>query len=468
MVSIRRSLWLLLAACAALSGTAPLAQAQGVTPTTTPVITEPRAGTTILPTDVLPLPTIQNRMTFGENLQLRILQKLPARFFFNASVESSWRYESNIYQSPKKSVFVRQLAKNPETGVYDFERLNALVPPNPTTLEAATQWESTSQSLALINREDRIFRVLPNITAGFQLTPRLRVFGNYFMIRDSLWSNTKLNTTIQSVAYGIQKDIPLGPKANLQLEMQARSLFQPHQEPLFDFLPSATVSYIATARTVFFANALAQLRGKFYMQAPTREIDPFYTWGMLHQRGGWSFSASTTFVQNFREPFASNASIPINNYSFISDFEVARRLFRQLPGMQAFIRAEPIWNMKSGNTFGLAGTDFRLYYGIRMAVSKPALTTALDSLRRQLEEQEVAPPSNTPSTSPSKPSAHIPAHEVIASSPQPIHGYLLTAGQPDDAANDAVGSLIPARPTPMLDIAAAEEDDATDSIETAL
>jgi hypothetical protein len=469
LVNIRRSVSLLLAVGATLSGTGQMVSAQGVrnsgpllAQAAAPLINEPRltqptpgVGTTILPTDVLPLPTIQNRMTFGENLQLRVLQKLPARFYFTSTVETSWRYETNIFQSPKKSIFVRQLATDPETNQYSFLRLNALVPPDPITPATSLRWEQTSQQLAIVNREDRIFRVLPNVTAGFAITPRTRVFANYFMIRDSLWDNTRLNTTIQSLAYGVQKDIPIGQRANLQLEMQARSLFQAHQEPLFDFLPGITFSMVATPRTVLFVNALAQMRGKFYMQAPTRELDPFYTWGALHQRGGWSFSASTTFVQNFREPFASNASIPINNYSFISDFEVARRLFRQLPGLQAFIRAEPIWNMEAHNRFGLSGTDFRLYTGIRMSLTKPALTTALDSLRRQLEEQEVAPPS-APGSSPNKPSAHIPAHQVIANTPQPIHGFLTEAGTADEVANAAAGSLTPIKLTPAQQIADGE------------
>lgn len=387
-------------------GTGLLAQAPPSLPAT-PIFDTPRVsgptGTTILPTDVLPLPTIQNRMTFGENLQLRVLQKLPARFYFTGSVESSFRYETNVFQFPKKSRLVRQL------------------PPPQTIRRLSAQDQLTvSNILSLASREDVVFRVLPNVTGGFALTPRTRVFGNYFMIRDSLFQNTRLNTTIHSVAYGAQHDFPLAQRANLQAEIQFRELFQAHQQPVFDFLPGLTLSYVLTPRTVLFANALLQMRGKKYFQAPTKEIDPFYTWGALHQRGGWSFSASSTFVQNFREPFRRNATIPVNNYAFICDFEVARRLFRQLPGLQAFIRAEPIFNFHSHERPGLAGTDFRLFCGLRMAASKPALTTALDSLRRQLEEQEVAPP---PSIQPkSKPSAYLSPEQVIAGTPQPIHG----------------------------------------------
>lgn len=465
-VNIRRSATLLLTVGGILSGIGMPASAQlGQTPAIeSRTITPSPTGTTILPTDVLPLPTIQNRMTFGENLQLRVLQKLPARFFFSSTVETSWRYETNVYQFPKKSIFVRQLATDPTTGAYSFERLNALVPPNPITLRQATTWRSTSNTLAEINREDRIFRVLPNVTGGFQITPRTQVLCNYFMIRDSLWDNTRLNTTIQSIAYGVQHDHQLGQKANLQLQFQARSLFQPHQDPLFDFLPGATISVVATPRTVAYVNALLQLRGKAYFQAPHREMDPFYTWGFLHQRGGWALSCSTTFVQNFRQPFGHNASIRANNYSFISDFELSRRLFRQLPGMQAFIRAEPIWNIERNNRPGLSGVDFRLYTGVRMSLTKPALTGALDSLRRQLEEQEITPPT-PPEGEPSgggKPSAYLQPHQVVAATPQPIHGFLNDSGGPDDVANASAGDLIPVKASPTQQIA--EQEDTTTAL----
>lgn len=391
---------------------APLPTEHITTPTINP-------ATTILPTDVLPLPTIQNRMSFGENLQLRILQKLPSRFYFTSSTETTFRYETNPFQYPTR----RRMARELSGSLAVFNQLNTI------------QQQSITRQLNLPGMSQQIFRILPNVTAGFTLTPHTRVFGNYFMIHDSLMRSTRLNTVINSIAYGVQQDIPLGQRANLQAEIQFRELYQSHGKGAglngtildtrrnFDYLPGLTLSYVVTPRTVAFINALIQIRGKEYFQAPTREFDPFYTWGMLHQRGGWSFSASTTFVQNFREQF-HYATIRQNNYSFISDFEVARRLFRQVPGLQAFVRAEPIWNFHSRYRPGLSGMDFRLFYGIRVALSKPALTSALDSLRRQLEEQEVPAPG--PGTGP-KPSAYLQPEELIANSPQPIHGFLADA-----------------------------------------
>ncbi|MBI4533877.1 MAG: hypothetical protein HY711_08000 [Candidatus Melainabacteria bacterium] len=364
---------------------------------------------TVLPTDVVPLPAAQERMSFGENLQLRVLQRLPARFYFNSSVETSFRYETNVFQFPTKRKFLSQIFQT--------------APPPVFRLLSTENQQRIIRTIEMANNDDMVFRVLPNVSGGWTVTPRTRVFANYFMIRDSLFHNTRLNTVIHSIAYGAQQDIPITRRGNLQLEFQARELYQLHSQPVFDFLPALTFSYILTPRMVVFANTLLQLRGKRYFQAPTREIDPFYTFGGLYQRGAWSFSSTATFVQNFREPFRANASIPQNNYSWILDFELARRLLKQLPGLQAFIRAEPIYNFHSHNRPGLAGVDFRLFFGLRFAVSKPPLTAALEQIRQQLEEQESAPPPGKTPGEP-KPSAFLMPYQLIAGSIQPMHGLL--------------------------------------------
>jgi hypothetical protein len=363
----------------------------------------PAPSSTILPTDVLPLPQVENRLTFGENLQLRLLQKLPANFYFSGSCETSFRYETNPFQFPKKRVLLQKLP-----------------PPAQFRTLPATQQQAIIDELKLVNSEDNVFRVLPNVTAGFTLTPRTRIFGNYFMIRDSLFKNIRLNTVIHSYAYGVQQDIPLGRRGNLQAEVQFRELNQMHQHSVFDFLPALTASFVVTPRMVAYINALMQIRGTKYFQAPTRELDPFYTWGLLYQRNGWNFSASSTFVQNFREQFGRHAAVPQNNYAMISDFEISRRVARQFPGLQAFVRAEPIWNMHSHNRPGLAGMDFRLFYGLRIAVTKPSLTAGLEQLQQQIEEQESEPP--TPINPSNKPSAYLMPYELTASTLQPVHG----------------------------------------------
>lgn len=391
-----------------------LAQAAPVAPVITRTPTS-----TILPTDLVPIPTIQNRMTFGENLQLRILQKLPARFYFSASCETSFRLETNVFQFPMKRIMLYKLLPTPATWF----------------AETQAQQKATLSTLHEASRFDTVYRVLPSCTGGWTLSPHTRVYGTFFTIRDSLFYNTKLNTDIYSYAFGVQHDFQMGQRGNLQADLQFRELNQMHQHSVFDYLPGLTYSYVVTPRTYAFVNALIQIRGRKYFQAPTRELDPFYTWGLTHQRGRWTFSASSTFVQNFRQPFGHHALIPANNYSMISDFEIDRRIFPQIAGLQAFIRAEPIWNMHAHNRTGLSGMDFRLYYGLRLSVSKPALTSALDSLRKQLEEQETEPPAPTPSTPSTKPSAFISPQELTACRPQPFHGYMSEPGAATATAN---------------------------------
>lgn len=365
----------------------------------------------IIPTDVVPLPAAEERLSFGENLQLRILQRLPARLYFNGSVESTFRIETNPFQFPKKSTFINRNFPPPPV----FAQLNAF------------SQNDFYRQLQFVNAFDVVFRVLPNVTVGWTLTPRTRLFGNFFMIRDSLMHNVQLNTTIFSVAYGIQQDVPITRRGNLQVECQARELMQQNGTPVFDLLPALTFSYILTPRLVLFANTLLQARGRGYFKPATRELDPFFTFGGLYQRGGWSVSATGTYVQNWREMYGANASIPINNQSWICDFEVARRLFRELSGLQAFVRAEPIWNFGSHNTPGLAGFDYRFFWGLRMAMGKPPLTAALNQIRQQLEETEgEPPPPSAPGKSPGepRPSAYLMPYELSAIKPQPIHGFI--------------------------------------------
>lgn len=389
---------------------------------------------TIVPTDTLPSQSISNRMSFGENLQLRILQSLPARLYLTGTVESSVRIETNVFQFPMKRQLIRQLPQG-----QDFFRLS----PN--------QRQQVSDILALASREDTVFRILPNVTAGWTFTPRTRLFCNYFFLRDSLAHNISLNTNINSLAYGLQQDIPIpiGKGTNVQVEMQFRDLWQTNQLHVFDFLPGITGTTLVSPRTVAFANALLQLRGTGYFKSPNREIDPFYTIGMLHQCGGWTFSVSSTFVQNFREPFREHATIPINNYAMISDFEIARRPFRQIPGLQVFFRAEPIWNMGAQRTPGLSGMDFRAFWGGRFSAAKQALTSTLEQLRQQIQEQENAPPGPKPTTPGGKPSATIPVYEPVAHARQPIHGMLPETPQLSPAMTAAVYQTIAFGPTPF-------------------
>lgn len=333
-------------------------------------------ASTVIPTDTLPLTIYKSRNAVTEDLQFRVLQRLPARVFLNGTVESSFRLETNPYQFPAKQAMTRKFALPGE-----FQRLSV---PQQNQIRNLINKSSTN---------DVIYRIQPTINLGYAINESTQLFATYFLLRDADYRHHDLSTVVNSFSFGAQKDFRLSSRANIQAQFQCRELLQSKSVPIFDFLPSLTASYVLTPRTVAYINTILQLRGRKYFEAPTRELDPFYTWGILTRKGLWSLSASTTFVQNFREPFGKNAAIRIDNYSMISDFEIARSILAKYPGTQIFCRAEPIWNIHARNQPGLSGIDFRLFWGIRSSFAKPAIIGQVEKIRKQIEELETISPS---------------------------------------------------------------------------
>jgi hypothetical protein len=369
----------LFAALVSLLYLAPAVRAQGLATPGAPVFSQQIAQivtpTTALPTDVVPLPESRGQNPVSNRFQFKLNYKLPTRFYFLSVTEISLRDETNVFQTASRAHMLRAASGG-----------------DPFGLLTADQQASVLKSASIASRNDGVFRVLPNVTAGWALTPKTRVFANYFVLRDQLFHNVSVNTLIESIGGGIQHDFQMGRNGNLQATFQARELYQNHVHDVFDYLPGITYTRSITPHSVVFASALLQLRGKQFIVAPNREIDPFYSLGAVYQRGAWQFSHATTFLQNFRQPFAGNALIPINNYSFVLDFEVARRVHKKLPGLQAFVRAEPIFNMHSNATPGLSGVDFRIFGGLRLTLSKPSILPAVKNIHDQFDEHEVNPP----------------------------------------------------------------------------
>jgi hypothetical protein len=363
-----------------------------------------QASPTILPTDIVPLPALQERQNFGQTFKLKALEFLPAKFYFSATTETSLRDETNVYQYPTK----RQ-----EIGLLGIQPSIFLQPPDVQ--------QEVLKPLSFCSVNDGVFRVFPNLTAGWAFTDRTRIFANYFLIRDELFHNTTLNSLTQSVGGGLQHDFPLNKKAMLQANLQFRELFQNSQIPVFDYLPGLTYQNYISPHSVAYLSTLLQLRGKQPFVSPNREIDPFYTLGYLRQQGRWTCSAAGTFLQNFRQPFAHNAFIPFNNYSFILDFELDRQILKSVPGLQAFLRVEPIYNFHSKTQPGISGMDFRIFCGLRITTGKVPLTAAIKQLRDQLQETQPIPP---PKNNSGPPSTTMLNSDYVASRLQPIHGYV--------------------------------------------
>ncbi len=376
------------------------------------------AQSTILKTDSAPIVSNTDKQLFGQNFQFRLWQKLPARLYFNGYVESTMRIETNPYQTPNKYEYLR----------HDY--------PSPAVYAKMTplQKAAANKGLASVNSFDNVNRVFPNFTVGWALTPNTRLYSSAFMIRDTLIKNYSLDTNIFSAGGGIQNTKYINKKGYIQTGFFMRELWETNIHPVFDYIPSVSYYHNFTPALLTYVSVLTQFRGKQFMNSVNREIDPFYTFGSIYRRGRWMFINTCTFVQNFRNQFGVNALLPTNNYSFICDFEIDRQIFKAVPGLLAFFRAEPVYNMHSNDVVGLSGMDFRLYYGFRFSFAKPALNGVLQQLRQQLEEEEEedkkpkkkAPPKNAPVEQ--KPTAYTMPYELCASKNQPIHGTL----NPDD------------------------------------
>lgn len=341
---------LLLLSLAWASSFAQPAEAQQFSPTPTQNFSPIRLSQTapslpsLVPTDVTPIGLGRERDLLRPGKTFYLLQKLPSRMWINGSVEVSQRGETNVF----------------------FTNSN--------------------------KKADYVFRALPNLSVGYRILPRTSIYTNYFVLKDVFADHGRLSyPTTQSLAWGLRHEIPIRNRTTLQFDLQARELWQASHFRQFDFLPGATLTHVLNPSTIAFGNIQLQLRGKSYFQAPTREIDPFYTLGILHKRGPYTFSFVDTFVCNFRN---GNAIPSQGNLAMISQIEAAREVSKKIPGLVTFVRAEPIFNWNSRGVPGISGFDFRIFGGIRYTFNKSATSVAMDQLRKQLQKS-AEPPSSS-------------------------------------------------------------------------
>jgi hypothetical protein len=303
----------------------------------------------LYPTDTTPVNIGREQEMFRPGPTFYLLQKLPARSWFNLSAEASQRYESNVFLQRKDG------------------------------------------------RSDYVFRILPNISVGYNLEKNTSIYVNYFVIKDVFAGRPQLTfPTNQSLALGVRREVPLGTKATLQFDFQARELWQVPHVRQADLLPGVTYTRVISPRTIAFGNMILQLRGKNYFVAPTREIDPFYTVGFLRSYGNWVLTCACTLVTNFRHPPFNDAIPPVSNNAMIADFEISHPISKKLPNVVVFARAEPIWNWSSKGFPGISGYDFRFFTGIRYTLVKASYSSQIEKLRRQLKQVESLPPISQP------------------------------------------------------------------------
>jgi hypothetical protein len=289
-------------------------------------------GTTVdnkAPVDLAPVKLLERTSpVFPANqFQTGLLYKLPAKFFFYSSTENSLRYETNVLQ----------------------------------TLHH--------------NRSDMVYRVLPNITAGYALTPRTRVSANYFFLRDQYTrDNHALSRNIHSIGGQIQHDIPITERTNLTAGFMGRQLLLSRGQPLSDLLPSLQLTHRVGARGILYGGVLGQIRfrntlGKF------QEGDQFYSFGGMYRLPRWFFLWDNTFITNFGN---RRLRFGPNNQNMIMTLEADYRISPRIP-VVAFVRAQPIFNIGADEATGFAGFNFRIFGGLRLDLNKsPVFPVKMD------------------------------------------------------------------------------------------
>lgn len=264
------------------------------------------------------LPERSSAVFRTNQFQTGLLYKLPARMFFQSSTENSLRLETNVLQTLHR------------------------------------------------NRADMIYRVLPNVTAGYALTKTTRIAANYFFLRDQYTrDNHFLSRNIHSIGLQLNQDIPVNERTNITLGFMGRQLLLSRGQPLFDLLPSIQLTRRVGANGLLYGGVLGQIRfrntfGKF------QEGDPFYTVGAIWRKPRWQFLWDNTLVTNYGN---RRLRFGPNNGQMIMTLEADYKVHPRLP-LIAFVRAQPIFNIGANQAAGFAGFNFRIFGGLRIDMYK--------------------------------------------------------------------------------------------------
>jgi hypothetical protein len=274
--------------------------------------------------DLTPVKLPERGSAFGnmQNFRTGALYYLPARMFFNATVENSLRLETNVFQTEHN------------------------------------------------NKPDMIYRVLPNITLGYATSRTSRVATNFFMFRDQYMEHSnQLSRNIYSIGFRGDKDWILSPRTTMTTSFMARELIISRFDELSDLMPSVTVVRRVGQTGAVYASALGQIRWRDVF-ARFQEGDTFYSIGAVRRTPNWTLVFDTTLIDNFGNKNLRGGVE--TNHTIVMSMEAARKLSQRLP-LAAFIRAEPIFNIVQASRQGYAGVNFRLFGGIRAEISKPAI-----------------------------------------------------------------------------------------------
>ncbi len=318
---------------------APPVLAQGAGETLAPIRLAQFQNPTIIPTDATPTPVGEERELFTPGHVYYFMHRLPKNLWISHVTECTQRLETNV------------LFTNHD------------------------------------NQADYVFRIQPNTTVGYNILPRTSVYCNYFFIKDVFATHGFLSRpNFMSLGGGIRHEIPIGQKNNLQIDFQARELWQAQNLHQADLLPTLTFTRAWSPNLLMFGSTTLQMRSRNPFQGAQREIDPFFTVGAIYRKKDWIFTATNTYVANFRN---RSAIPPQSNMAMITDLEVARQINKKMPGLYTFVRAEPIWNWYSNGRPGLSGFDFRLFTGIRYIFNKQPIANSYNQLKKQIEQSSL-------------------------------------------------------------------------------
>jgi len=274
---------------------------------------------------------------------LQVYSALPAKLYFNASLDNSYRLETNPFQ-----------------------------------VKAGTPGLTQGTSA---------LRIQTQSTVGWAFTPKTRLSVGSFMLRDEFHDRSpyKLDSTIFSLSTAVEHDWVQSDKWQLSSQVALRQLYLPKDRGRGSILPSVTGVRQLGQRGWTYANAAFDIGGTHHPFNTPDNLTQLYTWGAgyqfpvnTHHHWQQPLSGVTAFITT---SYAVNHSIQRSrnqtptSQSIVVSAEVAKPVKPRWPVL-VYLRAEPIFNFGTEqlDPIGKSGINFRLFTGIRTHLNKAPLS----------------------------------------------------------------------------------------------
>lgn len=295
----------------------------------------------LIPTDITSPPTTEfptppgSRASYFSPWPPDWAYKLPSNLWINSTIESTQRYDTNVYQT--RSGYV----------------------------------------------SDYAYRVHPRLQVGWRFCKFFQPYTEYFLFKDLHVKAYNFNQpTSQSLAGGVKGALwasfnpdDKGLKKTLAYDFRARIWwFNSHQRQ-YDLIPSLIYEQVLaykskTNHTKYDLRAMLQLDERKTRTGTTREIDPFFSARLVHARGKWMFTPGVTLALDF--PTYTGDKPRLKTGAVIGNIEVSRKM--PVPNLYWYVQGQPIWNFSDKSIPGYSGFNFRLFSGVRMVFDRPPAT----------------------------------------------------------------------------------------------